>query len=117
MEFAARMFGGTPQTGRPGCSTCRVRSSATRLRPAAPDGRRRLRPSGARAFQVVLAAGNYGISGYFDMWHRIDFVGRPGGALSGLSGSTTRQRRFEMCPGGVVGDESSSWSNLKALYR
>lgn len=68
-------------------------------------------------FQVASTFGGWGVSGYFDMWHRIDFVGAPAGALAGMSGSTVRERRFEMCPGGAVGAESSTWSNLKALYR
>ncbi len=68
-------------------------------------------------YQVASTFGGWGVSGYFDLTHRIDFIGRPGGALSGMSGSTSRQRRFEMCPGGAVGTESSTWSNLKALYR
>ncbi len=67
--------------------------------------------------QVASSGGGWGVSGYFDLTHRIDFVGKAGGALSGLSGSTTRERRFEMCPGGAVPEESRTWSGVKALYR
>ena len=69
------------------------------------------------SYQIASTFGGWGVSGYFDMWHRIDFVGAPTGALAGRSGSTTREKRFEMCPGGVVGVESSTWSGVKALYR
>ncbi|MBK7769584.1 MAG: hypothetical protein IPI48_03350 [bacterium] len=67
--------------------------------------------------QLVSTGGGWAVSGYFDLTHRIDFVGSPGGALAGMSGSTTRQRRFEICPENAVAVEGASWSHLKALYR
>jgi hypothetical protein len=67
--------------------------------------------------QLVSTGGGWAVSGYFDFTHRIDFVGSPGGALSGYSGSTTNNRRFEICPENAVAIESTSWSHLKALYR
>ena len=118
MEFAARMFGGTPQTGAARVFYMQGQvvgdPDFDLLRLTAGDGFGLPSPG---TFQAVLAAGNYSISGYFDLWHRIDFVGSPSGAVAGMSGSTTRQRRFEMCPGGSVSEESSTWSDLKALYR
>jgi hypothetical protein len=57
------------------------------------------------------------VSGYFDLTHRVDFVGAVGGALSGMSGSTTNQRHFEICPENAVANENATWSHLKALYR
>jgi hypothetical protein len=67
--------------------------------------------------QLVSTGGGWAVSGYFDLTHRIDFVGKAGGTLSGMSGSTTRQRRFEICPENAVAVEGASWSHLKALYR
>ena len=67
--------------------------------------------------QLVSTGGGWAVSGYFDLRHRIDYVGAPTGALSGRSGSTTNQRRFEICPENAVAVESASWSHLKAQYR
>lgn len=67
--------------------------------------------------QLVSTGGGWAVSGYFDLTHRIDFVGAPGGALAGRSGSTTGQRRFEICPENAVAVEGASWSHLKASYR
>jgi hypothetical protein len=36
------------------------------------------------------------VDSYFDLTYRIDFVGRPGGALGGMSGSTTGTVRFSL---------------------
>jgi hypothetical protein len=67
--------------------------------------------------QLVSSGSGWAVSGYFDLTHRIDFVGAPGGALAGMSGSTTNLRRFEICPENAVAVESASWSHLKAQYR
>ncbi|MBK6900023.1 MAG: hypothetical protein IPH09_12380 [bacterium] len=53
--------------------------------------------------------------GLLDLTHRIDFVGSSTGSLAGYSGSTTVQRRFEICPQ-TVADEDMSWSQIKAIY-
>jgi hypothetical protein len=37
---------------------------------------------------------NWAVDSFFDITYRIDFVGRPGGPLGGMSGSTTRQATF-----------------------
>ncbi len=65
--------------------------------------------------QLVQSGGGWAVAGYFDLAHRIDFVGSPSGSLSGYSGSTTIQRRFEICPQ-TVADEDMSWSGVKAMY-
>lgn len=67
--------------------------------------------------QLVSIAGNWAISGYFDLTHRIDFIGAPASPLAGMSGSTTNQHRFEICPENAVTVESASWSRVKGLYR
>lgn len=67
--------------------------------------------------QLVSTGSGWAVSGYFDTTHRIDFIGAPGGALAGRSGSNTQQRRFEICPENAVALEGASWSRMKALYR
>jgi hypothetical protein len=39
---------------------------------------------------------NWAVDSYFDVTYRIDFVGAPGGALAGRSGSTTGSVRFQI---------------------
>ncbi len=65
--------------------------------------------------QLVQSGGGWAVSGYFDLAHRIDFVGSSTGSLAGYSGSTMVQRRFEICPG-TVAEQDMSWSQLKAMY-
>lgn len=65
--------------------------------------------------QVVTSFGNWAVSGYFDLNHRIDFVGSPTGPFAGMSGSTNRQRRFTMCPENAVPTTITTWSGIKAL--
>jgi PEP-CTERM motif len=48
---------------------------------------------------------NWDAGSFFDLTYRIDFVGRPGGALSGRSGSTTGTVRISL--GTVVPEPSS----------
>ncbi|MDZ4806399.1 MAG: hypothetical protein SGI90_16215 [Candidatus Eisenbacteria bacterium] len=71
-------------------------------------------PSPGQA-QLVTSAGQWATSSFFDIQYRIDFVGKPGGALAGMSGSTTRTRRFTMCPRSVVPVLPSTWTGIKAL--
>lgn len=40
------------------------------------------------------AGSNWNVDSFFDITYRIDFVGRPGGALAGMSGSTTATIRI-----------------------
>jgi len=42
------------------------------------------------------APGGWQVDSFFDVTYRIDFVGRPGGALSGMSGSTTATIRIRL---------------------
>jgi hypothetical protein len=65
--------------------------------------------------QLVQTAGSWAVSGYFDLTHRIDYIGSLSGSLAGYSGSSTVQRRFEICPQ-TVADEDMSWSQIKAIY-
>jgi len=65
--------------------------------------------------QLTQTGGGWAVSGYFDLTHRIDFVGSSTGSLAGYSGSTALQRRFEMCPQ-TVADVDATWSNVKAMY-
>ena len=39
---------------------------------------------------------NWEVDSFFDITYRIDFVGRPGGQLAGMSGSTTSTVRFSL---------------------
>jgi len=65
--------------------------------------------------QLTTFAGQWGVSSYIDVSHRIDFVGAPAGSLAGRSGSTTRNRRWTMCAEPVVSVTPSTWSGIKAL--
>ena len=40
------------------------------------------------------ASGDWDVDGFFDFTYRIDFIGKPGGTLSGMSGSTTGTKRI-----------------------
>jgi hypothetical protein len=46
-------------------------------------------PSPGHTTLTRLPGGTYNLDSFFDITYRIDFVGKPGGALSGMSGSTT----------------------------
>jgi hypothetical protein len=56
------------------------------------------------------------VDSFFDVSHRVDFVGAPGGQLAGRSGSTNATERHRTCPGSV-GVDATEWSAVKALYR
>src|SRR3989338_6910846 len=56
-------------------------------------------PSPGHTTLTQLPDGNLNVDSFFDITYRIDFVGKPGGALSGLSGSTTGTIRLgDTCP-------------------
>jgi hypothetical protein len=46
-------------------------------------------PSPGHTTLTQLPGGNWAVDSFFDITYRIDFVGSPGGALGGMSGSTT----------------------------
>jgi hypothetical protein len=47
---------------------------------------------------LTQSGGNWGVDSFFDVTYRIDFVGHPGGALSGMSGSTTGTAHISVVP-------------------
>jgi hypothetical protein len=62
-------------------------------------------PSPGHTTLVQLPGGNFAVDSFFDITYRIDFVGKPGGPLGGMSGSTTGTIRmatggFPQCQGG-----------------
>lgn len=46
-------------------------------------------PSPGHTTLTQLPSGDFNVDSFFDITYRIDFVGAPGGALGGMSGSTT----------------------------
>ncbi len=48
-----------------------------------------------RSAGKVQGPGNWNVDSFFDVFYRIDFVGRPGGRLGGMSGSTTATIRMQ----------------------
>jgi hypothetical protein len=69
-------------------------------------------PSPGHTTLTVLPGGNWNVDSFFDITYRIDFIGRPGGPLGGMSGSTTATIRMKTgvtlptcegaCPVGTV---------------
>ncbi len=55
-------------------------------------------PSPGHTTLTQVGGGNWAVDSFFDITYRIDFVGRPGGALAGMSGSTTGTIRMEAVP-------------------
>jgi hypothetical protein len=62
-------------------------------------------------------SGSWGVDSFFDITYRIDFVGAPGGAVAGMSGSTTGTYRFSMCHDEPTPARRSTWGTVKAIYR
>ena len=65
-------------------------------------------PSPGHTVFTYVPVSNWAVDSFFDITYRVDFVGAPGGALAGMSGSTTSQNRFQAgeppalaVPGGV----------------
>jgi len=57
-------------------------------------------PSPGHTTLVSMGGGTWAVESFFDITYRIDFVGHPGGPLSGMSGSTTGTIRLHQgaCP-------------------
>jgi hypothetical protein len=55
-------------------------------------------PSPGHTTLTRLPGGNWAVDSFFDITYRIDFVGAPGGPLSGRSGSTTGTIRMQTTP-------------------
>ena len=53
-------------------------------------------PSPGHTTLTDLGGGNWNVDSFFDITYRIDFVGHPGGPLSGMSGSTDLISHFQM---------------------
>jgi hypothetical protein len=59
-------------------------------------------PSPGHTTLTQQAGGTWAVDSFFDITYRIDFVGRPGGTLSGMSGSTTATVRMSTATGQCV---------------
>lgn len=66
-------------------------------------------PSPGHTTLSQTALGDWAVDSFFDITYRVDFIGAPGGALAGRSGSTTATNRFRTAeyaklavPGGAV---------------
>jgi hypothetical protein len=55
-------------------------------------------PSPGHTTLTLQPGGNWAVDSFFDITYRIDFVGAPGGALAGRSGSTTATIRMAAAP-------------------
>lgn len=55
-------------------------------------------PSPGHTTLTSIGGGQWAVDSFFDITYRIDFVGAPGSALGGMSGSTTGTARFEIVP-------------------
>jgi hypothetical protein len=63
-------------------------------------------PSPGHTTLTTLPGGNWNVESFFDITYRIDFVGHPGGPLSGRSGSTTATIRLSQ------GAPATTWTDI-----
>ncbi len=61
-------------------------------------------PSPGHTYLTQLPGGDWAVDSFFDITYRIDFVGAPGGALGGMSGSTTGTVRMSTGSGPLCED-------------
>jgi hypothetical protein len=66
---------------------------------------------------LTQAGPSWSVLSFFDITYRIDFVGAPGGALAGRSGSTTGTIRMQAGLPGATPISGGTWGGLKAIYR
>jgi hypothetical protein len=66
---------------------------------------------------LTSSGGGWAVDSFFDITYRIDFVGKAGGPFGGMSGSTTRTYRFQMCHDEPTPARTGTWGRLKTLYR
>jgi hypothetical protein len=57
------------------------------------------------------------VDSFFDVTYEIEFEGAPGSILDGLAGTTRDVGRIDICPGGPVPVEATSWGRIKTLYQ
>ncbi len=61
-------------------------------------------PSPGHTTLTRLPGGNWAVDSFFDITYRIDFVGKPGRPLGGMSGSTTATIRMSTCTTQAAGE-------------
>jgi hypothetical protein len=67
-------------------------------------------PSPGTTTLTQLPGGNWNVDSFFDVFYRIDFIGRPGGPLGGMSGSTNGTVDLQL--GEAIVPEASSFAFL-----
>jgi hypothetical protein len=72
-------------------------------------------PSPGHTTLTQQGGGTWAVDSFFDITYRIDFVGKPGSPLAGMSGSTTATIRIFVGHGSVP-TESASWGAIKEMY-
>lgn len=65
-------------------------------------------PSPGQTTLTQLPSGDFEVDSFFDITYQIDFVGAPGGALEGLSGSTQATIRMEAAEGKAQSTERAN---------
>lgn len=69
-------------------------------------------PSPGQATLAQIPGGNWAVDSFFDITYTIDFVGAPGGALSGMSGSTSGTVRMQIGPVGPIQPGLDKWRTV-----